>query len=294
MPHVLKNKNLEVHVDLPFENYDFSRFDWTGKITQVKFQDIELTGIERADSDNVNHLGKGLYNEFGIDQGLGFDDVNPGDWFHKIGIGALKKEGANYMFSDEYQIEPAEFETSLRPDSISIGCRSALLHGFAYFLKKEIHLSENGFSIHYHLKNTGQKSILTNEYVHNFMAIEKRPIGKSYILRFPFQIRPDSFEETVNPEQKATIGDREIQFNGTPQEQFFFSNLSGGEQVQAEWELINTESKIGIRETTDFRTDRVNLWGWKHVISPELFYKIDLNPGESVEWERKYSILRTK
>jgi hypothetical protein len=126
------------------------------------------------------------------------------------------------------------------------------------------------------------------------MAIDNRPIGNSYILRFPFQLRPDSFEETVNTEQKAEIGDREIQFIGTPQEQFFFSNLSGGDQVQAGWELINTKSRIAIRETADFQTDRVNLWGWKHVISPELFFKIDLKPGESVQWKRQYSILKTK
>ncbi len=294
MPHILKSKNLEVHVDLPFENYNFSRFDWTGKVSRVKFQDIELTGIERTDCDDENLLGKGLYNEFGIDLGLGFDEVNTGEWFHKIGIGALKKEGSNYMFSEEYQIEPAEFEWFLQPDSISISCTSKSLRGYAYLLKKEIRLAENGFSIDYHLENTGQKSIHTNEYVHNFMAIDNRPIGNSYVLKFSFQLRPDSFEETVNPEQKADIGDREVQFKGTPQEQFFFSNLSGGKRVPGEWELINTDSKIGIRETTDFHTDRVNLWGWKHVISPELFYKIDLKPGKSVEWQRNYTIRRIK
>jgi len=44
--------------------------------------------------------------------------------------------------------------------------------------------------------------------------------------------------------------------------------------VAAFWELINTKNKIGISETGSFNTTRVNLWGWKHVISPELFYDI--------------------
>ena len=39
MAHILKNENLELHIDTPFENYNFSRFDWTGKIIKVKLSD---------------------------------------------------------------------------------------------------------------------------------------------------------------------------------------------------------------------------------------------------------------
>ena len=35
MSHILKNKNLEIQIDLPAENYNFSRFDWTGNIVSV-------------------------------------------------------------------------------------------------------------------------------------------------------------------------------------------------------------------------------------------------------------------
>ena len=292
MPHILRNKDLEVHVDLPLENYNFSRFDWTGKIVRVKFQEIDITGVERMDSGSQNQLGKGFYNEFGIEHPPGFPEATTGGWFHKIGIGSLKKDSDAYIFHKAYEIEPAEFKTVVRSDGISISCRSKGLGGFAYLLKKEILLLENGFTIDYTLENTGERSIVTTEYVHNFIAIDNQPLTSSYVLKFPFRIKPDSFGETVNPENKIAIGKDRFEFLAKPEEQFFFSNLSGGRLVSGSWELLNRDKKVSVREIADFETDRVNLWGWTHVISPELFFKIDLSPGRSVEWQRRYEITK--
>lgn len=50
MPHILKNKNIEIHIDLPTENYSSSRFDWTGKIVNVMFQNIQLASVESLTS----------------------------------------------------------------------------------------------------------------------------------------------------------------------------------------------------------------------------------------------------
>ena len=292
MAHILKNKNLEIQIDFPLENYNFSRFDWTGKIVEVKFQNIQLSGVERTDCQNENHFGQGFYNEFGIDTALGFEETDIGGWFHKIGVGLLKKEDNQYLFSKTYEIEPAEFKVITEADRILISCKSEAINGYSYLLRKEIILHKSSFTIKYYLQNTGEKDIITNEYVHNFTAINNDLIGDNYILKFPFQLKPELFEETVNPEQKVDIGENEIKFNGTPKEQFFFSNLTGSENADAEWELINLDSKIGIRETGSFQTNKVNLWGWKHVISPELFFHIFIKPGQSIEWSRNYNVYK--
>ena len=292
MAHILKNKNLEIQIDFPLENYNFSRFDWTGKIVEVKFQNIQLSGVERTDCQNENHFGQGFYNEFGIDTALGFEETDIGGWFHKIGVGLLKKEDNQYLFSKTYEIEPAEFKVITEADRILICCKSEAINGYSYLLRKEIILHKSSFTIKYYLQNTGEKDIITNEYVHNFTAINNDLIGDNYILKFPFQLKPELFEETVNPEQKVDIGENEIKFNGTPKEQFFFSNLTGSEHIDAEWELINLESKIGIRETGSFQTNKLNLWGWQHVISPELFFHIFIKPGQSIEWSRNYNVYK--
>ena len=292
MPHILQNKNLEIHIDLPDENYKASRFDRTGKIVKVKFHNVLLSSVERTDRENEDHFGKGFYNEFGIDTALGFDEAETGGWFHKIGVGLLKKDDDQYLFSKNYQIKPAEFTVITEPDRILINCSSESVNGYSYVLKKEIQLYESKFRIKYYLQNTGEKDIVTNEYSHNFIAINKDRIGDNYVLKFPFQLKPKRFEETVNPERKVDIGQNEMKFNDTPKEQFFFSNLSGSKTIDAAWELINLSAKVGIRETGNFQTNKVNLWGWKHVISPELFIDLHIKPGQSAEWFRTYHVYK--
>jgi hypothetical protein len=290
MPHILKNKNIAVHVDLPSEGYSFSRFDWTGKISRVTFNDTPMTGREKPDDQNEVIFGKGLYNEFGIDTALGFEEAEVGSWFHKIGIGLLKKDSSEYFFHKSYQVRPSKFKWITEPEKIVITCESEQVNGYAYFLEKEITLSQYGFNIQYSLKNSGERQILTQEYNHNFLALGNALMEPNYILKFPFEIRPEKFEESVNPENMVEIGSNSVGFNGTPREQFFFSNLSGSEKVKAQWELIHKGSKKGIRETGSFLTKKVNLWGWRHVMSPELFVDLQLDPGESQEWSRKYEM----
>ena len=288
MPHILKNANLEIHIDLPVEGYNFSRFDWTGKITQIKFQGIPVTTVEDTEVSNLNHYGRGLYNEFGMDAPPGFTEAQLGSWFIKIGIGALKKYKSNYLFSDPYQVEPSKFKIGQFNNRLVIEAASKTKDGYGYLLKKELILKDDQFILDYQLKNTGLKVILTEEYVHNFLAVNHDLIGSEYILKFPFLLEPEYFKETVNPERIVVFDESEIRFLGTPEEQFFFSDLSGNKEVEANWKLEHIKSGISVSETASFTSDKINLWGWKHVISPELFYRIEIAPGESTAWSRTY------
>lgn len=290
MAHLLKNKDLELHIDFPLENYNFSRFDWTGKITGVKFKGIPLTSVEDPNGGNQNHLGKGFYNEFGIETALGFEETKIGDWFHKIGVGLLKKEDSEYAFHKPYVIKPAKFFTKTAANSIRIDCISEKVNGYAYELRKEIELQEQGFKIKYLLKNTGEKAISTTEYSHNFIAINNDFIGANYELNFPFPLKSKLFGETVNTEAAVIIDTNKISFCSVPKTPFFFSNLSGRAPVKSAWELIHLKSKIGIRENSNFIANKINLWGWQHVVSPEVFFDINIAPGKSVEWTRSYEV----
>ena len=290
MTHILKNENLEIQIDLPLSNYNSSRFDWTGKIVSVKYKGISVSGMEKLNDIDDTKSGKGFYNEFGIEAPVGYNEISEGDWFHKIGVGLLKKDGEGYLFSKMYEIQPAVFDIAAKPENIIISCKSQNANGYAYEYEKDIKLVESGFIVKYHLKNTGAKTIITDEYDHNFIAVNNEFISSNYILKFPFNLKPELFDATVNPEGKVKIGQKEITFNATPSEQFFFSNLSGNETIEASWEIINTKSRIGISETASFKTNKVNLWGWKHVISPELFFDINVEPGKEIEWSRTYKV----
>ncbi|MDA9327741.1 hypothetical protein N9Q96_02315 [Flavobacteriaceae bacterium] len=292
MAHILKNNHLELHIDAPTENYSCTRFDWTGKISQLKFQNIPLTTIENTDLINTACFGKGFYNEFGIDTPLGFHETAIGGWFHKIGIGLLKKENEQYLFHKKYAVKPAKFSVSTEANAVIIHCTSEAFNGYSYKLTKEIKLYSSSFTVKYTLHNTGEKEIVTDEYVHNFMATDNALKGKEYALEFPFKLEPPLFDETVNTEQKVTIGSNRITFKETPKEQFFFSNLSGGKLENAAWTLLNSNTKIGIQETGNFQTNKMNVWGWGHVISPELFFKINIKAGKALEWTRTFEVFK--
>jgi len=294
MTHILKNKNIEITIDAPLANYNFSRFDWTGKIVSAKYKNIPLSTAEHSEDENDIKSGKGFYNEFGIEAAIGYDETKEGSWFQKIGVGLLKKEEGDYFFGKSYKIQPAEFQVIVNSDNIIITCISQHINGYSYVLTKEIALRENGFVIQYKLKNTGSKTIETNEYCHNFIAIDNELIDSNYILKFPFQINPALFDATVNPEKKVKIESNAFSFNGTPSEPFYFSKLSGGQNVVASWEIINKKTRIGIRETGSFKTSKVKLWGTKHVISPELFFEINVKPGHDLEWSRTYEVFEIK
>ncbi|WP_276388368.1 hypothetical protein [Eudoraea chungangensis] len=290
MSHLLKNKHLELVWDFPLEKYRFSRFDWTGKISSLKYEGMELLAKETLESLDYNSIGKGLYNEFGISEPIGFEEIPVGGWFHKIGVGLLQKETTPYFFAHDYKIKPAKFQFTANSHKIAILCNSASINGYAYSLSKEIALMEKGVIIRYRLINTGKKTIKTDEYTHNFMGIGGNFTSEDYVLKFPFELDPDIFSETVNPDQNVVIQKDKIILDKSLKAQFFFGNLSGGKERKASWELHNVRANIGIRETGDFKTTKINLWGWKHVISPELFFKVSIKPSESMQWVRKYDV----
>ncbi|MFH6770208.1 hypothetical protein V8G56_15765 [Gaetbulibacter aquiaggeris] len=292
MPVKLKNSQIELLVDFPTENYQGPRFDHCGKIASLKYEGICLSGFETGNKDADQNTGKAFYNEFGIDLPLNFENTPVGDWFHKIGVGLLKKTNSPYYFKNIYEVKPLSFEAEYSTTKIVMECTSPLLMGYAYKLKKEIELIESGFKINYYLENIGNHEIITNEYVHNFLLFNNQSIGTDYQLNFPFEIKPELFIETVNPENKVIIGKDTIMFHAAPNRDFFFSNLSGNELVMAQWTLINKKLNLGMSETGDFKTNAINLWGVPHVICPELFLHISLKPKEFKEWSRTYSVFK--
>ena len=290
MSHILKNEFLALEIELPKEGYAFPRFDQTGKILSLQYKGIQITGVEKPGVPEGKHGGRGLFNEFGIDSPLGFAESELGEWCHKIGVGLLQKDSAKYHFLNEYKTKPYNFTSSYTDGSLSIKCIAPLENGYGYELTKEIILLPSGFEIRYELKNTGQKTIETNEYCHNFLAINQNAIGADYAIRFPFNIKRLPDAENVNPEQKIVLGQDEITFTDTLSKEFFFEDLSGEEVVFAHWELRDLKNRISISETGNYETKRVNLWGNAHVICPELFIYINVAPGTTYRWRRTYSL----
>ena len=289
MGHLLKNKYLEIQIDYPEENYNSSRFDWTGKINSVVFLGNILTGTEKENDFNTEIHGQGFYNEFGMHSPLGFDEAKDGDWFHKIGIGLLKKENVKYDFFHNYTVKPAKFSIKSSPLFVEIICHSMLYDGYCYVLTKNISLKDNVLKIKYRLENKGSKRIITSEYVHNFILLNRSNSDVESSLDLDFNIKQNHFDSSVNPNNSVVFNGKKITFNLIDDREYYFSNLSGGNEVKSKWEFNDLKRLLYFSERGDFSTKKINIWGNKNVFSPELFIEFDLAANSTKEWTRAYT-----
>jgi hypothetical protein len=170
--------------------------------------------------------------------------------------------------------------------------------------QKTLRVEENWLSVSYQLDNVGQQPLDTHEYVHNFVGIDRHPVGPDYCLRFPDPIHYEPLAEP--PEQRgADILDAqgcEMHWQGAPKRSFYCRLLGSQRSDQPQWELRLKSSGagvatgvtkgvacgVGMREFDDFAPARVALWGAAHVISPEIFIDIHLEPGQSLSWTRRF------
>lgn len=290
MPILLKNNYLNLEINEPGMEYRGTRFDWTGQIVQITYLNKHtFCTSEKLNEPSNKNQGQGLYNEFGIDMPVGYDECRTGEKFPKIGVGKLTKESdSRYDFFYHYPLEPYSFTHTVKTSEVSFSCKSHSNDDYAFHLEKTVQLDEDSFSIHYSLLNTGKKEIRTNEYVHNFLAINNKPVDEKYQLYFPFRLIPEKFGFSLNPGNVVQFGDRWFTWKAVPDAPFFFSKLNADYHGLGTWSLSHKEEKVGVSESTNFKFQKINLWGASHVISPEIFAPVTVSPGKKLSWVRQY------
>jgi hypothetical protein len=290
-PIVIRSDRLAVEIAAPGSVYNRTRFDWTGFITQVTL-DGSHTFCVPEDYDPAKGTGGiGLCNEFGIEKAIGFDDAQPGQPFPKLGIGLLTRPDEQpYNFFRLYEITqrfPIHVETlpsQARFTVDPLDCR-----GYAARLTKAVSVEGNCLQISYHLENVGSRSIATHEYCHNFVGIDHQPVGPEYNLLLPY---PVTFEDTLKVNLEVlNINGQQISWKYTPEKPFYCRPQGFALSDQPQWELTHTPSGASMREYDDFAPARVALWGAAHVISGEIFNDINLLPGQSQSWMRRYEFI---
>jgi len=289
MGHTLSNGILTVDI-AHIGDYKGSRFDWTGFITQVTLESGKHTfcvpeSLVKGESTG----GSGLCNEFGISRAIGYDTAPVGGWFPKPGVGLLQKQSnQSYLFSNDYQVNPFKVNVEANPQEIRYVVQPMECRGYSIMLTKTISLFHDNLKIAYEMHNKGSQPFQTEEYVHNFVGIDHHKVDYGYELKLPGSVRIEEPESSYTSEL-LQISRGRIHWNKTP-ERPFYCKLSGWENNVSDynWELLHKPSGVGIREIGDFQVSRINLWGERHVISPEVFVNIELAPGQSQQWTRNY------
>lgn len=282
---VLQSDRLRVEMALPGALYRGSRWSWSGFITAVTL-DGRHTFCTSEGEDEGSSRGVGLCNEWGIFAPIGYGSAQAGEKFPKLGVGLLTRpDDEPYSFTRPYEIEPFErrIERGAEASGVEIVTQPRECRGYAARLSESFRVTENRLLVATEIENVGSRAIETHEYRHNFLALDGAPIGPDYTLSTRFEIQTSG---DIAPDLR--IEGRQVRFERTPQKAFL-QVLGGasGAGAGAWWELRHA-SGAHVRETISVPLEELKLWGAAHVLSPEAFVPVRVEPGQSQSWQREY------
>ncbi|MDR1438616.1 MAG: hypothetical protein LBJ10_00940 [Clostridiales bacterium] len=273
----LEDGGLSVLIDGVGEAYSGSRFDHCGIVTSLKLEGHEFCGIESAEPGVLSGTGGlGLCGEFGIAEPIGFGEIGPGEEFLKIGVGWLRKTNGEYSQAHPYPIaSPGEASCSRDgARGASFVFDSGVRNGYGARCEKTLLLEGGGLSVRYALRNIGEKNIRTTEYCHNFVCIDGLPVDPGYRLATGFS--------RIDGDLAGLLASGRQPYYAL----FAGGDLPGG---FSGWTLSHRSLATALSEAVSFPVLRFAVWGTRSVLSAECFIDISLAPGESMEWQRRYS-----
>ena len=213
----LDNGLLYLKLYLPDAKQGFylgTRFDWSGVIYSLRFQNHDYYGpwFQRTDPGVHDFIYEGNdivagpcsaitgpADEFAP---VGFDEAKPGSNFIKIGVGALRKvDSSKYDNYRLYEIaDGGDWSVAKTPESVEFTQRlSDAASGYGYFYSKTVRLTPGKpeMALQHSLKNTGQRAIHTTVYNHNFLTLDGQAPGPGLTIEVPFAIQSSKPFPTV-------------------------------------------------------------------------------------------------
>ncbi len=299
-PHVvLSNGILEAPVFLTDGEKGFyrsTRYDWSGMIWQITCRGHTYFMKRKTqlphDPENTGH-GIGLAEEFDSTGRTRypqrFDEAKPGETFIKIGVGGLEKpnDGKPYSYSFKYRIaDPGKRSERHGKNWIEFTHTVKDAYGFGYVYTKRIELVKGKpeLILSHSLKNTGKRTIIADQYCHNFFLIDRDNAGKNYRVDLFF---PATFAKDVGP--TAVIRNNAIVFEQDV-ERGFMSYMEGyaGDISHNHAVIRNLRTGAGVDITGDFPLRGFNFYSDMYSVCPEFFIDINVEPGKTQKWTRSY------
>jgi hypothetical protein len=312
--HLLSNGKLDVLVFLPDAKngyYRSSRFDWSGVVGCASLNGHHFFGEWFANYEALkNDSITGPAEEFRTDGGpmghtgprgqmfippgaIGYDDAKPGELFLKPGVGVLRKvEDKPYQFGFSYPIvDTGQWTTKI--ESRSILFRQVLRgpQGYAYIYEKKLILDKNDsvMTLEHRLKNTGQKTIDTSVYDHDFFMLDGKPVGPGMVVHFAFEPKPaDPLEAAAKIEGKDLIF-----IDSLGPGRGVSGYLTGYSEKASDYDFIveDTNTKVAVRQTSDSPLSRLFFWSTPSTICPEGYIHLNIPPGKTGTWKIHYRFI---
>lgn len=285
----ISSSRLKIDLEYPGAFYRGPRFDWTGHVRQVTLDEKHTFCAVESLIHGKGTGGLGLSNEFGLSTILTRSPIGSGKPYPKLGVGLLlPPEKETQPPTPPTVHEPFAMTVESDAHSAQFTITPTPCDGYAARITKKIRVEENKLFVTYSLVNVGEKPIITDEYNHNFIRINDFTIGPDYQLSFPFSLSIDPSITEVG--DIFTYPPNQISFKHIAQKVYYgiFYGFENCKSVHY-WEMKHIPTGIGVRETVDFKVSRMAIWGEPHVLSPEFFIALNINPGDKAEWTRQYT-----
>ncbi len=288
----IKNSLIKAKLLLPDKEsgyYRGTRFDWSGVMPELVYNGHTYFGQWYDNYEPTWHDAiMGPVEEFAP---LGYTEADPGGNFVKIGVGVLHKpEEERYDRFNYYTIEDyGRWNIKKRSEQVSFTHNIEHID-YSYKYRKTIRLVPGKplMEIIHLLKNTGQRTIQTNVYNHNFFVMDGTFTGPGLEVNFPFDLKAD-------PQRIGNITDvidNKIAFKRElgAEERVSLGSLSGfGNSADSyDFRIENRKTGAGVRITGDKPLLKLIFWASQKVLSPEPYIDIRIEPGQELTWKVVY------
>ncbi len=292
----ISNGIVEVRIHLPDPvkgSYRGTRFDWSGDMFSIRYKGHEFSGqwYERHDP-KIHDAIMGPVEEFRTgDSALGYAEAAPGGTFVRIGVGVVRKpEGeASYQMFRTYDIvDPGKWTVRQGRDWISFTHRLSGPAGYAYEYTKTVRLPKGKpqLEILHALRNTGDRTIETSVYNHNFFVIDNQVVGPDVSIGFGYDPKPAR-------DLKGMAGFKARRLEYT-------RDLEKGESVMTEvdgfgpaakdnaFDIENRKSGARVFIRGDRPITKLLFWSIRTVACPEPYVALSVAPGKTEKWAIRY------
>lgn len=300
MYHYLKSDKLRVELTSPgTPPNDYFRFDRTGFISEVTLYDgTRFCASEPRNLKHPSSNGRGFCSCYRFDTSM---EVAKGAYFPILGVGLLKKPDedkySQFLRYDDgfipFQIQRKFTEDTAEYEVLPLPCNGYAVHEY-----RTIAVKGDMITNRVRLENVGSKPMEIVEYCHNFISIGGMAVGPDYTIDFP------QINDLSGTQQKDAERGTETNFltngKGFRMKQYepgdFSVAISDYSFYKGEpfvWRVSNRAAGAYVEGRDTINLKRVKIWTCDHMVCPEIYQHISIQPGESWEWSRELRFGRT-
>lgn len=262
-----------------------TRFDRAGFVTQVTLDDKHQ--FCTREPDNLSHPcsgGYGLCSEFRCNEPV--QEALMGGQFPKFGVGLLTKtlEG-RYVFHHKYPCEPFAVSFEATESSVVFDTAPRECLGYALHATKRVDVAANQLLMTMTVENVGARPIAFGEYCHNFVTIDRLPLGPDCYLSMPVALQDGKAAQSGEALMGKGHGVGFCCYSNAAS-MFIMHSSEVISPARFSWKLTHRGTTASISETVSLLPARIMVWAIDHIISPEIVCNLEAAPGESVTWTR--------